>query len=287
MELNQNYVTLSSHQLLSHDIAELVYNKNDTFLILIKKNDKLSKLLMQANSQIADLTIKYTQLEAKSQKDKAAILRQLDQISITYKTYAESHKNLQLTKKKSKELLDNNISLANRVQMLQNTNIASQTLINDLYQMIMDHSINDSSGKFVEYLRSYMNEKFKAIREEIAISYNNNKKDILTKTVNNRNNLSHSNSNHNLNQTVMVKSRKESSSNQMIYLKPNTRPFTPKIGFLNEQKEAPHTKKARNSIITKDKLKSGSKSHRGSRQDIQFGSYSSINSYHKSTSKNV
>lgn len=288
MEINQNNSSILSIQYQSYDISELLYNKNDTFLILIKKNDRLCKLLSQANSQISNMRNNYSQLELQSQKEKAAILNQLGQISFKYRTYAESHKILQLAEQKAKELLDNNISLAHRVSMLRTTNVSIQNLMNDLYQMIMNYSIDDNSEKFIELLRSFMNEKFKAIRQQISINEGNCKQNCKIEKDSFKR-VSHKkdkeNSINKLNQTVIVKSRKESPSNQMKYVKYNTRPITPKINSLNDKREIISSIPINPIASAKDKLQFSLKSHRNSRKDLHYRSNSPFTSSQQSLIK--
>ena len=94
----------NNSQINFHDY---IYDKTDCFDDLIKKNEKLRILVIQANNKINDLIEKQKENENDYKLEKKSILQQLEKIQKNYKLYANSHKSYNDIKGKLDKLISN------------------------------------------------------------------------------------------------------------------------------------------------------------------------------------
>ena len=94
----------NNSQINFHDY---IYDKTDCFDDLIKKNEKLRILVIQANNKINDLIEKQKENENDYKLEKKSILQQLEKIQKNYKLYANSHKSYNEIKGKLDKLITN------------------------------------------------------------------------------------------------------------------------------------------------------------------------------------
>lgn len=153
---------ISHHSKTTNNLEELVYYYNDTFELLIEKNEKLHQIILQSNNKVNNTIKQYKELERNYQSEKRQIYSELEQIASNYKLYAESHKNLKKTEKRLKELFSNYTVITKE---LCTTNSMNNYLKKILFEI---HSKINAINNFNIYnilldLKKYVDDKWKEI----------------------------------------------------------------------------------------------------------------------------
>lgn len=150
---------------------DYIYDKSDSFEDLIKKNEKLRLLIVQANNKINDLIQKQKENESDYNLEKKSILQQLEKIQKNYKIYANSHKAYKEIKVKLEKLIVNyNILNENYF----NAKNECDSLLKDYYSIYEEitsfietnyekNNIHQFSFEFILHLKKYIYENYKSL----------------------------------------------------------------------------------------------------------------------------
>ena len=150
---------------------DYIYDKSDSFEDLIKKNEKLRLLIVQANNKINDLVQKQKENESDYNLEKKSILQQLEKIQKNYKIYANSHKAYKEIKVKLEKLIVNyNILNENYF----NAKNEYDTILKDYYSIYEQishfiennyekNNIHQLSFEFILHLKKNIYENYKTL----------------------------------------------------------------------------------------------------------------------------
>ncbi len=164
-------IDLNSENNSQINFHDYIYDKTDCFDDLIKKNEKLRILVIQANNKINDLIEKQKENENDYKLEKKSILQQLEKIQKNYKLYANSHKSYNDIKGKLDKLIANyNILNENYF----NAKNECDSLLKDYYSIYQEitsfietnyekNNIHQFSFEFILHLKKYIYENYKSL----------------------------------------------------------------------------------------------------------------------------
>ena len=217
------------------NFQDYIYDKTDCFNDLIKKNEKLRFLIIQANNKINDLIEKQKESENDYKLEKKSILQQLEKIQKNYKLYANSHKSYKEIKGKLDKLITNyNILNENYF----NAKNEYDSILKDYYSIYEQisyfietnyekNNIHQLSFEFILHLKKNIFENYKTLSIKNTFSSNiqtnlNTKSNLnnhLNKIPDGKNNNFKKKLNNNLNIDVKKHYRSKSPTLNNLYQK--------------------------------------------------------------------
>ena len=217
------------------NFQDYIYDKTDCFNDLIKKNEKLRFLIIQANNKINDLIEKQKESENDYKLEKRSILQQLEKIQKNYKLYANSHKSYKEIKEKLDKLITNyNILNENYF----NAKNEYDSILKDYYSIYEQisyfietnyekNNIHQLSFEFILHLKKNIFENYKTLSIKNTFSSNiqtnlNTKSNLnnhLNKIPDGKNNNFKKKLNNNLNIDVKKHYRSKSPTLNNLYQK--------------------------------------------------------------------